>query len=542
MRRALPVRRVLATLAIPSAAALGGCVHVYTSLEPRPIRTGAEATAAPVVIHAPLKAHLADGTTVIFREGATIAHGQIVGQGRAYALLEDRLTTPRDTVSLSGVVGVETFETKKLVGQSVVVSTAATALTIGVAALAAVAIFGSCPTVYADTGAGPVLQAEGFSYAIAPLLEHRDLDPLTVRPDADGIIRLELRNEALETHFVNHVALVEVRHPAATTAIPDQRGGVALVGAERALTSARDRAGRDVRELLAASDGRLFASAPATLDAAHAGDVDDWIDLAADGLPPGDSIAVVLRLRNSLLNTVLLYDGILGGTDAVDWLATVGQRIGTAIDVSRWYVRTMGMHATVAGVASTPQADGRQGTHARLGDVGPIAFRDVALVLPRPARDAPRVRIRLRFVVDDWRIDRASIAGVVARPVATDVPLSRVVVPVPALGGPPVADTAALRALRQPDDRYLETRPGQRMTLEFSPPNRDPTSADSTTTYLIAWQGWYREWVRGRWLAKPARTTPWVPGDSAVATALGQWRARRDTMERDFYASRIPVR
>jgi hypothetical protein len=294
--------------------------------------------------------------------------------------------------------------------------------------------------------------------------------------------------------------------------------------------------------VLAAADGRLFSSAPTTLDAARAGDVDDWIDLEADGLPPGDSVAVVLRLRNSLLNTVLLYDGILGGTDAIDWLATGVQNIGTAIDVSRWYVQTMGMHATVTGVPSTALPDGRPGAHARLGDVGPIAFRDVALVLPRSARNATHARIRLRFVVDDWRIDRVAIAGSMSRPVITDVPLSRVVVPTPALGGAPVQDTAALHALRQPDDRYLETRPGQRMTLEFTPAAGATASADSTTTYMIAWQGWYREWVRGSWLASPRRSTPWVPGDSAVASALEQWRARRVTMERDFYASRIPVR
>lgn len=78
MWRALRTRRVLATLAIPATAVLGGCVQIFTTLEPRVVRAGAEATAAPVVIHAPLKAHLADGTTVIFREGATIANKQIV--------------------------------------------------------------------------------------------------------------------------------------------------------------------------------------------------------------------------------------------------------------------------------------------------------------------------------------------------------------------------------------------------------------------------------------------------------------------------------
>ncbi|MEO8564007.1 MAG: hypothetical protein ABI601_18145, partial [bacterium] len=176
-----------------------------------------------------------------------------------------------------------------------------------------------------------------------------------------------------------------------------------------------------------------------------------------------------------------------------------------------------------------------------LGDVGPIAFRDVALVLPRRARDARAARVRLRFVADDWRIDRIEIAGTVARPTTESVPIARIVAPVPANGGSAASDTAALNALRQADDRYLETRPGQRMTLEFVPAPA-PIASGETTTYLIAWQGWYREWIRGAWLAAPKRTSPWVPGDSAVAAAIAQWRVKREPMEREFYGSRIPVR
>jgi hypothetical protein len=534
-------RRLVAAVVLLGVAGTAGCVHILVSLRPRPLALGTEAAPNAGVIKSPLRAHLADGTTVVFRDGAVIAGSSIIGRGLAYPLLNDLSPVRRDTIPLSSVVGVEMFEGKALVAQSVTLSLAATAAATLGTALALIAIFGSCPTIYADTGAGPVLQAEGFSYAIAPLLEHRDLDPLTVRPGADGIIRLELRNEALETHFINHIELVAVRHASRLSAMPDQTGRVVLVGERRPPALARDRAGRDVRASLASADGVLFASAPATVNAAHAADVDDWIDLDADALPAGDSLAVVLRLRNSLLNTVLLYDGILGGVDAADWLTSGMLGIGNAIDLSRGFVGTMGMHATVDGVPTVVQRDGRRTAHARLGDVGPIAFREVAMVLPRPSRDAHHARVRLRFVADDWRIDRVEIAGVVSRPTAEPVRLARVVVPVPARGEPMQTDSAALAALRVADDRYLETRPGQRMTLEFKPLAAGLARAD-TTTYLIAWQGWYREWIRGASLAAPTRTTPWVPGDSAVATALARWRIKREPMERDFYASRIPVR
>src|SRR5678809_654746 len=69
--------------------------------------------------------------------------------------------------------------------------------------------FGSCPTFYRDSAGTPVLEAEGFSYSIAPLFEARDVDRLRARPGSDGKLALEVRNEAFETHFLNHLELLE---------------------------------------------------------------------------------------------------------------------------------------------------------------------------------------------------------------------------------------------------------------------------------------------------------------------------------------------
>jgi hypothetical protein len=408
-----------------------------------------------------------------------------------------------------------------------------------------VAIFGSCPTIYSDTGAGPMLQAEGFSYAISPLMEHRDLDPLRVRPDARGVIRLELRNEALETHFINHVEVVAVRHAEGTRVVPDQRGRPVAVTGFATVRGATDRAGRDVRDMLAASDGALFASSPQVIAAAREGDLDDWIDLDVADLPAGDSIAVVLRMRNSLLNTVLLYEGMLGGRDAADFLATDMTHIARTVDLSRWYVRTMGMRLSVDGVP-LPTDEPYEG-HARLGDIGPIAFRDVAVVLPRPVTRDGRARVRLRFVADNWRMDEVRVAGLVSRPAFRTLAVDSVIVPTPATGPGPISQQRAVTAVATADERYFETRPGQRMTLVFAPDEshavRAPVAADaSTATYLIAWQGWYREWLRASWLATPTRTTPFVPGDAAVLTALRSWSAKQAEFERAFYSTSIPVR
>lgn len=532
------LRRLTAGASLGVSLLVAGCINIFWRTDP--VRVPRPDAAQPVTVSSPLKAHLANGSTVIFRKGAIVGTNAVDGSGQVYPL---SFATPRDTsarhvaIPFDSIVGLETFDSKVLVRHSIAVSAAATLGTAVVVPPLLVAIFGSCPTVYADTGAGQVLEAEGFSYAIAPLLEQRDLDALRVRPARDGVVRLELRNEALETHYINNIELVAVEHPRGTLAIPDQGGHPVVVDAVRPLSVARDRVGRDVRPGLAAVDGDLFASDGRTVRAAREGDLDDWIDLEARDLPPGDSVAVVLRLRNSLLNTVLLYDGILGGRDAAEYVETNLRRISTAIDLSRWYRRTLGMRVTIDG---GPVISPEEPWSARLGDVGPVAFRDVAVVLPRPQHDAPVVRVRLRFVADNWRIDRAAVAGVVTRPGWQTISVARMVVSHPD-SAHVFDDTAAVAAVREPDGRYLETQPGQRMTLEFTAPLRADTRT-AETTYLIAWQGWYREWIRGAWLANPRRTTAWNPGNAAMLTALRSWDARRTEMERTFYATRIPVR
>jgi hypothetical protein len=530
-------RRLRPVLVLPLVLGVGACFHVFYHTTPRPLASAA--AGASDSIRTPIKAHLLDGSTVVFAKGARVTSTEIRGDALSYPLM-DTVGTARTVVPLDSVIGAEAFDGRFDAFGSLVVSAGATALGVLVVMAGAVALFGSCPTVYAPSDSGPVLQAEGFSYAISPLLEHRDVDPITLRPGPDGALTLELRNEALETHRINHVELLSVRHRTGDRVVPDQHGTPVLVGDLQHVASALDRAGRDVRAEVRARDASHFESDRGTIARAREGDLDDWIDLEAPRLPPGDSVAVVLRLRNSLLNTILLYDGMLGGRDALDWLGYDLRSIAPTVDLARWYVGSLGMRAIVEGVPR-PEDQAFDG-HARLGDVGPIAFREVALVLPRPADSEGPTRIRLRFVADNWRIDEVRVASRIERPAVLAHPLRDVIVPTPAVGNGPVRDLAAVTAMSAPDEAYLETRPGQRMMLHFAPDRDGDPMGDSTTTRMIAWQGWYREWVRGGWLAEPTRTEPFVPGDAAMLTALRRWTERRESYERDFHATKIPVR
>jgi hypothetical protein len=481
-------------------------------------------------VQTPVKAHLIDGSVIAFPSGVVVAHDQAMGSGWRYApsLRESTLVK---SVALDSVVGMEAFHTRYNAGRTFAYSMLVTGAVL-VGTVAAICIsdpkcFGSCPTFYADSSGVPVLEAEGFSYSISPLLEARDVDRLRAQPDSSGTIRLEVRNEALETHYINQLELIEAVHASDEFAVPDEHSRPVVVRHVTVPTTITDRAGRDVRaEVAAGGDGRVFVTDSSTLASANASDPNDYLELTFPNPHRGDSIAVVLRLRNSLLNTVLFYDLMLArpGARSIDWMASDLQRIGPTLDLGRWYADHLGLRMY-------SEERGEWKPVGRLSDFGPIAWRDVAAVIPAPSGDT--VHLRLEFLADQWRIDRLAIGDAVRRPRTRSISLNSVT---DAEGD---AAPQALHDLRVADDHYLQTTPPQRFTISFDvgkPP------IDSTRTFFIVSQGYYIEWVRGSWMTGPRDTTTFKPGDNAIERVLRLWAQQKDSLEKSFYRTRIPVR
>jgi len=422
---------------------------------------------------------------------------------------------------------METFETGVREAPTILVSTAVTVVaTVGTVALLK-AIFGSCPTFYSDSSGVPVLEAEGFSYSIAPLFEQRDVHRLRAIPSEQGVLSLEVRNEALETHYINHLELLDVSRAPDEYVTPDNKHQPLALRGLRPPAKAIDRAGRDVTERVTRSDGEVFETDSATLANARAGDLDDYIDLEIPNPGHADTVALVLRMRNSLLNTVLLYDQVLGapGARSLDWLGHDIQRIATAVDLGKWYSERMGMHVTV-------RDGGTYKNVGRIGDSGPIAFHDVGFLVPVPrANSGDKVHVRISFVADQWRIDQIQVATTYRRPSFRSVRASEVVT------RDPSQKVAALRDLREADDHYVVTSPAQSFTVRF-----DVGIGDGTPrTFLLASQGYYTEWVRGSWI-KSASGQPFRTTDESLVAALDRWRSERFTLEQKFFASRIATR
>jgi hypothetical protein len=478
----------------------------------------------PAQVKGAVKAHLKDGSTVVYDSGLTVTGTELRGAGVRYAL-----TAPEQAVStvpLDQVLGMESFRTQIDAGKSFAITLLGIGAFVGVGALLlSGASFGSCPTVYSADG--EIEEAELFSNSVAPLFEARDIDLLKTRPDDKGVLSLAIRNEALETHYLNHLQLLEVTHAANEVVLPDSFGEPVALQNPRPVATARNRQGLDVTPALADADRLFYSTDPALIDNATASDMNDWIDVTIPVEPGATAAALAFRMRNSLLNTLLLYDVILApaGAGALNWMSGNLANISSTVELGRWHQKRAGMHVSV-------WQDGSYRDVVRISDAGPIAWHDVAAVVPVPPGEKT-LRVRLSFVADYWRIDQLRTSTSLRKPDARTVPLSAV----RNSEGRPERD--ALREMTTPDDRYLQTGPGQEFFADFY---TGPRPAGVERTFMLSSQGYYTEWIRGSWIQDATHSTPFTPGDDAMLMALRKWRGNREDYERRFFNTKVPVR
>jgi hypothetical protein len=513
--------RALSLVVLPLALLSVGCIFVFRGVTATAVDTHADS----VLIRSPAKAHLRDGSVVLYRNGVLVLRDTLRGAGTRYALDGSPQELPEGSrIPVDSVAAMESFHTRVNATRSIVVSVAATAAVVGILAAAiAASNCCSCPVVYSDSAGTMVLDAEPFPNSVAPLFEQRDVQRLQAQADSTGIVRLEIRNDAVETHDFNHLELLEVSHAADELVMPDWgdpgRRLVAVRGVGPVATAV-DGAGRDVHAVLSAVDSLVYRTATSVIDRARIEDFGDHIDISAPTPAGTDSAALVFTMKNSLLTTMLLYDMMLAerGWRSLDWLSNDMAQIGRAVELGKWYTTRMGMNVAV-------WRNERWEPVVHMPNAGPIAWRRIAAVVPVPPGDT--LRVRLSFVADQWRIGSVALAARVRAVKPRHVPLTAVI-------GPEGDESAeALRDLRSPDARYYETHPGEHFTAVF-----DVGAATRTTrTFALASQGFYTEWLRTEWIRRASTTQPFQPSDSTLVAALRRWSLSKDSLERHIGAA-----
>lgn len=373
-----------------SLCALTACSRYWTARFSSP-------TAADVDQSAPfVKCHLPSGDLYVLTEWS-LSDTEIRGRGLHYDLDRHQSSpTPTEHVlSLSEIALIETNRPESFIHATVAVLGIATAASLAVTAVCATnpkTCFGSCPTFYAlsegqDASEGKrPLMAEGFSASVARSMEETDVDALVgARLTPDGFL-LEMRNEALETHFVQSLRIGVVHSEGRRVLREGDRYWPARALHEplrcQAWGAGPEQAPTDCRERVRVADGVEYVSET------------DGHDLAAREeirlrFPhPAGALGIAVRARNTLLNTFLFYQGLAYmGRSMGDYLMLL-EAHPWAVEGTRAFLRTLG------GIDAEVKTRAGWRPIGSFEEIGPIA-RDVQLwSLPG---DLPEGDVELRL-------------------------------------------------------------------------------------------------------------------------------------------------
>lgn len=458
-------------LAVIAPLVLLACAHVLQRSLVAPDAAHTLDSKAPF-----LKVHMRDGHLYVLSPWTTDSgNRRVTGTGTRYDVRRQPLDSGAFSVSLDSIV---LFETNVSRPEGPVASLAIiTGITAAIATACAFnpkACFGSCPTFYVTDGVRDVLHAEGFSASVTPSLEARDVDALFRARPRGREVRLDMVNEAWETHVVRFANLLAVPRRDGRV-LSDLAGGYWSVTDPVPPTRCVAPEG-NCTATVAAFDESERTSAADSLDLATR----EWIELVFD--TPMPRPALVIASRQSLLPTYLLYQtfAFLGSTVG-QWMATF-ERADTA---TLW--RTKNLVAVLGGIdVLVPNGSGGWDSLATIRETGPLAS-DVRLIrLPNAA--AP-MRVRLRMAKGAWRIDLAALTSL--RDSVTPIRVAPAEVLLP-------NGTAALEArARLTNGKALVTFPGDRYTLVY----RLPEAASRYELFLET-KGYYLEWMRKEWFAE----------------------------------------
>lgn len=380
--------------------------------------------------------------------------------------------------------------------------------------------FGSCPTVYAPDGNGRMqLMAESFSSAVAPALEAEDVDMLLHTRTAGSEFRLQLTNEAQETHVIRRMDLLVAPRPLDGRIYPLAEGGF-IEGfnsrsPDRVLAAEGDCSG-----LLAAADGRERFSLADGQDLATR----ETLELEFDAVPEGD-LGLVVTSRQTLMTTYLFYQALAWlGHDAGRWLASLETGGETATDEARALARLLGSIEVFV-----LDRGGNWVLAGSVGETGPIAV-DTELV-PLPASAASPLRVRLVQTQGLWRLDHVAVARL------GDRVIPQRVVPHAVFRGDSL-DTDALARLLDPA-ASLVSLPGDRRDLVYTLPGE----TGKLELFLDA-RGYYLEWMRAEWLAEqdPAKAVRLARDPAgALRDMAPAFKLLEPDMEESFWSSRYAI-
>jgi len=493
-------------------------------------------------IKTPTKVFLKDSSVAIFNKGFTAEDDTIKGVGTrhwlTYDIEKDHLQIPID--SIATMTTYQRTQNEGTILGSAILGVTGTILTpLSVYCISCPkCCFGSCPTVYTTDGENYELEAELFSYSLSRFFQETDVDRLIQKPTKEGLFSLRLTNEALETHYINQFLLQAVHHPQNSTIYPTADGNIVSVGQLKSPSSVSDSYGRDIKSLLSNRDTSWFKGVSDRFEKAENSLSRDWLTLTMAVPDTADTVKLVLKLRNTLLSTALFYDVVLAsqGLKALEWTHRLNSDSLYAALYHMAYGSFSGMDIKVQYFDQQRKPFWKQVNSFR--DVGPIAWKELAVELPVYRDTQGEMSIRLEWFPDNFMID--FLGYDIESNISNEAITSEQLTPTVVENNKGEATPEIITKIAAKDVNFLITNPGDTYYFHYMVPTKEETA----TTLLLRSSGYYTEWLRGSWITSPKGeyTFNLFEPDKTLEKLKQSWKDNRSLLESTFFKTRIPLK
>lgn len=489
------------------------------------------------IISTPTKIFMKDSSMVLLNDGFTVSGNFINSDGERY-WMDGNFTDGKQIIDLDSIATMSYYEKEHtsgmVIGTVVMGLTGAFLVPLSIECIACPkCCFGSCPTVYTTNGSEYGLEAELFSYSLSEFYQETDVDRLVQGAESDGTFRLRLTNEALETHYINQFNLMAVRHPPDSEVYPGPDGQVISVRSLMTPETVINSKGENVRFLVDKKDDHWHLGDTTRFDKVQSVIERDWLDLSLSPPQNAETIKLVLRVRNTLLSTVLFYDVVLAsqGVKAIEWT----QRLNTDLVYASLYQMA---YNNFAGMEVSVNRNDVWEKMERFGDVGPIAWKELAIELPVTVDAENIMRVRLEWFPDNFMIDYVGYDTAIDNDqdsIYSDVINPRIITNF--LGED---ESEIYSKIQEGDSVFLVTNPGDFYDFEYDVPHREGVR----TTLFIKSKGYYTEWLRGDWIAyrESGYQFNLFEPDDTLEQLKRSWRENRALLEKTFFETKISLK
>lgn len=423
-----------------------------------------------------LKVHLKNGNVAIIRNWDIDNENEILsGVGYQYnpSRKKESYNPIKYELNFEDCVLIETndYEGFNLISPLIMTFTTLTAAVTVPCIFDPKSCFGSCPTYYLYQGDSLVIQAEGFSSSITKSMESIDVDYLSAYvPSETNELRIELKNEALETHYIRRSELVALKRPADTEVFYGNGQFYSASGMSLPI----DIVNTDgMLKTLKLRDGVEYFSKSDSADLTQKEAVIIEFD-PHDGASTG----VVITHRQSLMTTFLFYQSMAYMGSKIGELAAAYERMSPAMRS-----KGRGMNDLLGGIEVSVMIDGKWKYIGDIEEVGPITSD--THILPVNAK-GEFTKVRLEMTKGLWRIDQVALFSIHDEVEPTVIQPSKLL-------RKGVEDADLLSILNDPE-QMLVNNPGTSYTLVYELPKNNNLSL------FLKSQGYYTEWMRKEWL------------------------------------------